>query len=109
MWLSEMMAIDARGGQGGAEGEENYKRLQYDNHFARSGQEAPGATSPASAPGPHGQTQPEGMRPRPDMGNPDSRGAEPDKAQPKPGTENAQWRAGRAQADQPVSTQTVTK
>ncbi len=87
MCVSEMMAIDARGGQGGAEGEENYKRLQYDNHFARSGQEAPGATSPASGTGPHGQTQPEGMRPRPDMGNPDSRGAEPDKAQPKPGTE----------------------
>jgi len=87
MCVSEMMAIDARGGHGGAEGEENYKRLQYDNHFAREGHEAPGATGPASGTGPHGQTQPEGMKPRPDMGNPDSRGARPEQAQPQPGSE----------------------
>ncbi len=41
MCVSEMMAIDARGGQGGAEGEENYKRLQYDNHFAGAGRRRP--------------------------------------------------------------------
>ncbi len=86
MCMSEMMAIDARGGQSGPEGEENYKRLQYDNHFAREGHEAPGATGPASGTGAHGQTQPEGMKPRPDMGNPDSRSPEPDKAKPETGS-----------------------
>ncbi len=87
MCVSEMMAIDARGGQGGAEGEENYKRLRYDNHFAREGHEPPGATGTAAGRTPHGQTQPEGMKPRPDMGNPDSRGQRPDKAQPNANTE----------------------
>lgn len=86
MCMSEMMAIDARGGQSGPEGEENYKRLQYDNHFAREGHEAPGATGPASGTGAHGQTQPEGMKPRPDMGNPDSRGEAPEKAKPETGS-----------------------
>ncbi|MDG5719179.1 hypothetical protein, partial [Acinetobacter baumannii] len=44
------------------------------NRMADRGNEAPGATGPASGTGPHGQTQPQGMKPRPDMGNPDSRG-----------------------------------
>jgi cytochrome o ubiquinol oxidase subunit II len=86
MCVSEMMAIDARGGQGGEAGEENYKRLRYDNHFAREGHEPPGATGTAAGRNPHGQTQPEGMKPRPDMGNPDSRGERPDKAQPNANT-----------------------
>nr|WP_313901904.1 ubiquinol oxidase subunit II [Methylobacterium sp. J-030] len=74
MCVGEMMKIDARGGASGAEAAANYDRLQYDNRMADRGNEAPGATGPASGTGPHGQTQPQGMRPRPDMGNPDSRG-----------------------------------
>ncbi|MCJ2118941.1 ubiquinol oxidase subunit II [Methylobacterium sp. J-001] len=74
MCVGEMVKIDARGGASGQEAEANYDRLQYDNRMADRGNEAPGATGPASGTGPHGQTQPQGMKPRPDMGNPDSRG-----------------------------------
>ena len=74
MCVSEMMQIDAKGGVSGHEGEANFERLQYDNRRTARGEQAPGATSPASGTGPHGQTQPQGMQPRPDMGNPDSRG-----------------------------------
>ena len=74
MCVGEMVKIDAQGGAHGAEAAENYKRLQYDNRLAERGVEGPGATAPASETLPHGQTQPQGMKPRPDMGNPDVRG-----------------------------------
>jgi cytochrome o ubiquinol oxidase subunit 2 len=73
MCVGEMTKIDAQGGASGEEAAANYKRLQYDNRLAERGVEGPGATSPASETGPHGQTQPQGMQPRPDMGNPDVR------------------------------------
>ncbi|MCJ2051764.1 ubiquinol oxidase subunit II [Methylobacterium sp. J-070] len=73
MCVGEMAKIDAQGGASGEAAEANYKRLQYDNRLAERGVEGPGATAPASETGPHGQTQPQGMQPRPDMGNPESR------------------------------------
>ncbi|MDP4024031.1 ubiquinol oxidase subunit II [Methylobacterium sp. NEAU 140] len=75
MCMSEMMRIDAQGGATGAEAEANYERLRYDKALAAQGNEPPGATAPASGSPPHSQTQPQGMQPRPDMGNPDSRGS----------------------------------
>ena len=75
MCTSEMMRIDAKGGASGAEAEANYDRLRYDHRLAERGIEAPGATGPASSSGAHGQTQPEGMNARPEMGSPDSKGA----------------------------------
>jgi cytochrome o ubiquinol oxidase subunit II len=86
MCVSEMMAIDARGGQHGEAAEEAYKRLQYDTRLSENG-EAPGATGPASGTTPHGQTQPQGMKPRPDMGNPESRGPQGDRAPGASGSE----------------------
>ncbi|MBN4095235.1 MULTISPECIES: ubiquinol oxidase subunit II [Methylobacterium] len=74
MCVGEMAKIDAQGGATGTEAAENYARLRYDNRLAERGVEGPGATAPASGTAPHGQTQPQGMQPRPDMGNPDVRG-----------------------------------
>ncbi|GAB6843577.1 ubiquinol oxidase subunit II [Methylorubrum rhodinum] len=69
MCMHEMMAIDAKGGAG-KDSRENAARLQYDNRHTERGDEAPGATGPAShhAPrsdkpadsqdhGPHGKGQ----------------------------------------------------
>ena len=47
MCMHEMMAIDAKGGAG-KESRENAERLQYDNRHTQRGDEAPGATTPAS-------------------------------------------------------------
>ena len=47
MCMHEMMAIDAKGGAG-KDSRENAERLQYDNRHAERGDEAPGATGPAS-------------------------------------------------------------
>ena len=74
MCMSEMMQIDAKGGVSGAEADANYARLRYDHRLAERGIDAPGATAPISSSGPHGQTQPQGMKPRPEMGTPDSNG-----------------------------------
>ena len=69
-----MGKVGAQGGAGGGEAQANCERLRYDNRLAGRGVEGPGATAPASETAPHGQTQPQGMKPRPDMGNPDVRG-----------------------------------
>ena len=47
MCMGEMMSIDAKGG-GGKESHENHERLRYDNRHSEQGDEAPGATFPAS-------------------------------------------------------------
>nr|WP_083786690.1 ubiquinol oxidase subunit II [Methylobacterium nodulans] len=47
MCMSEMMRIDAAGGAG-IESRENRERLRYDNRHLERGDEAPGATVPAS-------------------------------------------------------------
>lgn len=80
MCMSEMMQIDGKGGASGAEADANYARLRYDHRLAERGIEAPGATGPASGTAPHGQTQPQGMKPRPETGNPDAKdqGSAPD-------------------------------
>lgn len=47
MCMSEMMKIDAAGGAG-KDSRENGERLEYDNRHIRQGDEAPGATAPAT-------------------------------------------------------------
>ena len=64
MCMGEMMAIDAAGG-GGKDSEANRDRLKYDGARLREGNEAPGATFPASGRPPNTNVQPEGMNPRP--------------------------------------------
>ena len=64
MCMNEMMMIDAKGG-GGKNSEENYKRLLDDSSGAREGDEAPGATFPASGRAPNTiNDQPQGAMPR---------------------------------------------
>ena len=64
MCVNEMMTIDAHGG-GGKNSEENYKRLLDDSSGVREGDEAPGATFPASGRPPNTiDVQPQGMKPR---------------------------------------------
>ena len=69
MCMSEMMKIDAAGGAG-VHSRENRERLRYDNRHILQGDEAPGATVPAtgraprSEPGDHGGHG--GKRPEPD-------------------------------------------
>jgi cytochrome o ubiquinol oxidase subunit 2 len=65
MCMSEMMHIDAKGGAG-KESQENRERLKYDGHRLEEGNEAPGATFPASGRPPHtNDVQPQGMKPDP--------------------------------------------
>jgi cytochrome o ubiquinol oxidase subunit 2 len=64
MCASEMMHIDANGG-GGKDSEANRDRLDNDAHRVREGNEAPGATFPASGRPAHGPMEPQGMKPRP--------------------------------------------
>ena len=64
MCQSEMMFIDANGG-GGKASDDNYKRLIYDGALTREGNEAPGATFPASGRPPNSNVQPQGMKARP--------------------------------------------
>jgi cytochrome o ubiquinol oxidase subunit II len=63
MCMDEMMHIDSRGG-GGKESEQNRERLKYDGARMQDGNEAPGATFPASGRLPNSNdAQPQGMRP----------------------------------------------
>ncbi len=64
MCMGEMMAIDAAGG-GGKDSEANRDRLKYDGARLKEGNEAPGATFPASGRLPNTNVQPEGMNARP--------------------------------------------
>ena len=64
MCQSEMMMIDAHGG-GGKNSEANYERLKYDGALTQEGNEAPGATFPASGRPPNSNVQSQGMKPRP--------------------------------------------
>jgi cytochrome o ubiquinol oxidase subunit II len=64
MCQSEMMMIDAKGGAG-KDSEQNYERLKYDGALTQQGNEAPGATFPASGRPPNTiKDQPQGMMPR---------------------------------------------
>lgn len=47
MCMKDMMHIDMMGG-GGTESAENIKKLEYDNRHAQGGEDAPGATYPAT-------------------------------------------------------------
>ncbi len=47
MCMSEMMHIDASGGAG-KDSQENREKLRYDNRHTEQGEEAPGATAPAT-------------------------------------------------------------
>ena len=63
MCMHEMMAIDARGGAG-RDSDANYERLRYDGVRMQEGNEAPGATFPASGRLPNtNDAQPQGMQP----------------------------------------------
>ena len=62
MCMSAMMAADAKGG-GKAESGETRDRLKYDGARTREGNEAPGATFPASGRPPNSAVQPQGMKP----------------------------------------------
>ena len=57
-----MWGIDAAGGAG-RDSHENRDRLRYDNRHMEQGDEAPGATAPASGRPPRGDVQPQGMKP----------------------------------------------
>ena len=63
MCLDRMMAIDSVGGVGGKAGEENREKLIYDGARTEEGNEAPGATFPASGRTPDSPTAPNGMHP----------------------------------------------
>lgn len=62
MCMSAMMAVDAKGG-GKAESAEVHDTLKYDGARTKEGNEAPGATFPASGRPPNSAVQPQGMRP----------------------------------------------
>ena len=62
MCMSEMMKIDAAGGAG-VHSHENRERLRYDNRHIQQGDEAPGATVPASGRPPRSEPQPGGAPP----------------------------------------------
>jgi cytochrome o ubiquinol oxidase subunit II len=63
MCVTEMHHIDRRGGDE-ANSRENAKRLDYDNRRLQQGDEAPGATVPASGRPARSETQPQGAMPR---------------------------------------------
>ena len=62
MCMSTMMAIDAKGG-GRADSPEVHDKLKYDGARTKEGNEAPGATFPASGRPPNSAVQPQGMKP----------------------------------------------
>ena len=64
MCMNQMMAIDAAGG-GKKDDEDVRDRLKYDGARLKEGNEAPGATFPASGRPPNTNVQPQGMNPRP--------------------------------------------
>ena len=80
MCMGEMMAIDAAGG-GGKDSEANRDRLKYDGARLQEGNEAPGATFPASGRAPNTNVQPEGMNPRPLSPDVNQQRSEPDQGQ----------------------------
>ncbi|MBX9930021.1 MAG: ubiquinol oxidase subunit II [Methylobacterium sp.] len=61
MCMSEMMNIDARGGAG-KNSQANRTRLEYDNRHGQQGDEAPGATFPASGRESRSDEKPEGVK-----------------------------------------------
>ncbi len=64
MCLDQMMAIDATGGVAGEKGAENREKLIYDGARLSEGNEAPGATFPASGRPPNElKTAPQGVQP----------------------------------------------
>ena len=66
MCEDQMMAIDATGGVPGEKGAENREKLIYDGARLSEGNEAPGATFPASGRPPNTlKTAPQGMEPTP--------------------------------------------
>ena len=63
MCMNQMMAIDAAGG--GKAGDEDVRdSLKYDGAHLKDGNEAPGATFPASGRPPNSDVQPQGMKDR---------------------------------------------
>ncbi len=62
MCMSAMMAIDEKGG-GRVEGGDLHDKLKYDGARTKDGNEAPGATFPASGRPPNSAVQPQGMKP----------------------------------------------
>ncbi|WP_336491829.1 ubiquinol oxidase subunit II [Methylobacterium nigriterrae] len=83
MCVAEMHHIDRTGGAA-KESEANRERLEYDTRRARSGDESPAATFPASGRPPQGSVQPEGMMPRDQplsRGGVNERKTEPDQEQ----------------------------
>ena len=62
MCENEMMAIDAKGGAG-VDSQDNRDRLTYDGARLKEGNEAPGATFPASGRPPNTNVAPQGMKP----------------------------------------------
>ena len=64
MCQDQMMAIDATGGIAGEKGRDNRDRLTYDGARLKEGNEAPGATFPASGRPPNSNVQPQGEHPR---------------------------------------------
>ena len=80
MCLNKMMAIDAAGGRkdGGDVGRDS---LTYDGARLKEGNEAPGATFPASGRPPNTNVQPQGMKPRPLSPDVNQQKTEPDQGQ----------------------------
>jgi cytochrome o ubiquinol oxidase subunit 2 len=100
MCKSEMHHIDAMGGAG-TESHENRERLQYDTHRAEHGDEASGATFPASGRTPRsGDVQPEGMKPD---------ALAPGVNQPQPGPDGHQGHAAPGATGGPAPTQLNNK
>ena len=79
--MREMMAIDARGGSKAGEGEETRDKLKYDGARVKEGNEAPGATFPASGRPPNTNVQPEGMKARPLSPDVNGQKTQPDQGQ----------------------------
>ena len=84
MCEDQMMAIDATGGIAGEKGAENREKLIYDGALVDEGNEAPGATFPASGRPPNTlATAPQGMDPSPAAPEVNKAGAHHDDAQGK--------------------------
>ncbi len=73
MCMNEMMKIDAAGGAG-VHSHENRERLRYDNRHVQQGDEAPGATVPATGRAPRSEPQPGDTPPAGDHQGHDHRG-----------------------------------
>ncbi len=84
MCEDQMMAIDATGGVAGEKGAENREKLVYDGARLAEGNEAPGATFPASGRPPNTlKTAPQGMNPTAVAPDVNQGGAHHDDAQGK--------------------------